>query len=365
MKRYIYILIAFTLLITALMVVTDIDISTDAAVYSGISADGGKNYEIPIAKADDGAQVSETEPEPERKDGNIVFSFVGDVMLASYRGEYNWNTFNYWADEKPAGYFFSGVYDIFASDDYTVANLENVFTDRDLPELGKGYDGAYWYKSASKNAGILTAGSIEIVSLANNHMYDYGEEGKSDTISAAEAAGIEWGDNDRAVIIEKYGVKIALLCVTVTSNGNFSKAYELMESLPDDIDYRIVYFHGGIERVHTPPDGIVEGARAIADMGVNLIIGHHPHVLQPAEQYNGVKIVYSLGNFLFGAGRGENRTAIYRLTLNVSDGVIMDASDEIIPCYCYDERWQPAVIEDEEKRSAVLSFMRGERETPF
>nr|MBQ4320198.1 CapA family protein [Clostridia bacterium] len=74
----------------------------------------------------------------------MTFSFVGDCMLASMLGQMSFNSFNLFASETPKEYFFSQVQSVFASDDYTVANCENVFTDRNLYAARKNYSPAYW-----------------------------------------------------------------------------------------------------------------------------------------------------------------------------------------------------------------------------
>ncbi len=295
----------------------------------------------------------------------ITLSFVGDCMLASYKGEYNWNTFNYRADYEDPSYFFAGVSDIFKNDDFTIANCENVFTDNDLAAIDKGYDGAFWYKSKSANASIFKVGGIDIISLANNHTYDYGEQGKKDTVAAAEAAGLLWGDDSNPIILEKYGFKIALMCVNIMNSRNIDRLISTLSELKKSTNFMIVYFHGGTERVYIPPDNIVETAHRMVDAGAGLVIGHHPHVLQPIEKYKGVNIVYSLGNFLFGAGRGENRTIIYQYSFIVADGLLLDTAENIIPCYCFVERWQPAVIEDAEIKKRVMDFLSGKAENPL
>jgi poly-gamma-glutamate synthesis protein (capsule biosynthesis protein) len=295
----------------------------------------------------------------------VTLSFVGDCMLASYRGEYNWNTFNYRADNEDPSYFFHGVSDIFNNDDFTVANCENVFTDNDLAETDKGYDGAYWYKSRSANASIFKAGGVDIISLANNHIYDYGEQGKTDTIAAADAVSLIWGDDDNPVILEKYGYKIALMCVTFMSSENIDRTVAALSEIQMTTDFQIIYFHGGTERVYDPSVNIINAAHRLADAGADLIIGHHPHVLQPIERYNGVNIVYSLGNFIFGAGRGENRTIIYQYIFNITGGRLLDTMENIIPCYCFAERWQPSVIYDQKIKKRVTDFLAGNAESPL
>ena len=97
-----------------------------------------------------------------------------------------------------------------------------------------------------------------------------------------------------------------------------------------------------------------------------MVIGGHPHVLQPMEEYNGAQIVHSLGNFMFGGQRyPENRTIIYQKILTVKGGELLSEDYEIIPCYCFGEDWQPAIIEDEGEYNGVISYMHGEAATPF
>lgn len=188
---------------------------------------------------------------------------------------------------------------------------------------------------------------------------------KKDTVSAAEAAGLLWGDDSNPIILEKYGYKIALMCVNLMNSRNIDRLISNLSELKKSTDFLIVYFHGGTERIYIPPDYITETAHRMVDAGAGLVIGHHPHVLQPIEKYKGVNIIYSLGNFLFGAGRGENRTIIYQYNFIVADGILLDTSENIIPCYCFVERWQPAVIEDAETKKRVMDFLLGKTENPL
>ena len=102
------------------------------------------------------------------------------------------------------------------------------------------------------------------------------------------------------------------------------------------------------------------------DGGIDLVIGGHPHVLQPVEVYKGKTIVHSLGNFVFGGSRSEeNRTMIYRTTLTVLEGEVTDIAEEIIPCYVYTDMYKPGIIENEAEIEAVMAFLRGEAESPM
>ncbi|MFA6948572.1 MAG: CapA family protein [Eubacteriales bacterium] len=294
------------------------------------------------------------------EDDSITLSFVGDCMLASEYYAPGWNSFAEFARSREPEYFFSRVSDMFLADDFTIANCENVFTERALPPCEKDYTPAYWYKSDTVNAGIFASGGVDIVSCANNHTLDFGADGMSDTAAALENAGILWGDTSHPLMLEKNGTRIALYCTTISNGGYIKHIADWYDSVKDESEFQIVFFHGGIEMTYAPSAAIQTACRSIADMGVDVIIGHHPHVLQPMEHYNGAVIVYSLGNFLFGGGRPENRTVIMQLSL-YPDG---ESAVELLPAYCYGEDWQPCLITDEGERAAVLDFMNGLREAP-
>ena len=99
-----------------------------------------------------------------------------------------------------------------------------------------------------------------------------------------------------------------------------------------------------------------------------MVIGGHPHVLQPIEIYHDVPIVYSVGNFLFGGNQQpENRTIIFQASFEVKPGKT-SVSYTIIPCYVYTgntNNWQPDRIVNETKKNKVLDFMNGRRELPY
>ena len=105
------------------------------------------------------------------------------------------------------------------------------------------------------------------------------------------------------------------------------------------------------------------------DAGADLVIGGHPHKLQPKETYKGVDILYSLGNFCYGASlRPENACVLYRLTLTVEDGVLTAKEGTLIPCYVYTgsrNNFQPMVMADSPEKQAVLDFMNGRRKSPI
>ena len=313
--------------------------------------------------------------EPEKINTEIEMSFVGDCMLASMKGKMDEGCFNWYADNYPTTYFFDKVRYIFEDDDFTVANCENVFTDRDIPERDKPWTPAFWFKSKAKNAKIFADNSIEAVTVANNHTLDYGEEGAEDTKKALDDAGVMWGENDEILYLEKDGFTVAVVCVSLCGTRGGGGSYDAaLETVPylktaeENSDFQVMYFHGGVEGSYEVPAWEKDACHMFVDEGADLVIGSHPHYLQPREEYNGVEIVYSLGNFCFGGNnQPKNRTIIYQYTIKVEDDRITAEESNMIPCYVYTgnvNNWQPAVIEDQDKIDRVLSFMDGERENP-
>lgn len=315
----------------------------------------------------DSCGETETEASVLPTTSSMIFDFVGDVMLASENGYDGFWSFNQFAYETDPAYYFAGMQELFASDDYTVANCENVFTDRPLEPAPKEGERAYWYRSGTENAVIYSAGSIEIVSLANNHALDYGMEGRNDTADALRAEGMTVLTEQRSTILEKDGVRVGLLCVSMYSEYYLTPILEWLAEVSETTDFQIVYYHGGTERVHEPEAWRIRASHALVDAGADLVLGNHPHVLQPVETYRGVPIIYSLGNFLFGGAHTcENRTMVYRLTLDLTDGKITGSHGTCIPCYCYGELWQPIPIPKNDKAyEPVMAFLRGEAELPY
>lgn len=313
--------------------------------------------------------IEEWQLEPETFD--IVVTMTGDVMLASFKDQTKSGNFNDYVNNNDPSYFLQNVKYIFENDDLTIVNLENVLTDNNLKEVAKNHNPAYWYKSKTSNTDILTCSSVEAVSLANNHTGDYGSQGSQDTIEAVEKAGLLYGTNDKTIYYEKNGYVIAIICHGLWYEGQADAIINRLKDAETQSDFQIVFYHGGTERVYSPEEWRVRASRKLVDNGADLVIGNHPHVLQPREVYNGVDIIYSMGNFCFGGDlTPENRTIIYqfKLTVNTEDKVLENKTSEIIPCYVFTGKinnFAPAVIEDEEIRQHVLEYMEGKVKRPF
>ena len=299
----------------------------------------------------------------------IILSFTGDMLLASLHGKRAAGNFLDYAAKEDPSYFLQNVRPIFEADDFTVVNLENVLTDRPLTPVEKKTDPAFWFRAPTSNTAILTSSGVEAVSLANNHTGDYGSKGASDTVRAVAGAGLEYGNNNRTFYLEKNGYRIAVICHGLWTEGQAGAIIQRIKAAEADSDVQIVCYHGGAEGVHTPEAWRVQASRRLADNGADLVLGNHPHVLQPREVYQGTEIVYSLGNFCFGGSRNpKNRTIIYQLILCIEDGKLVDTASEMIPCYVYTgsvNNYCPAPITDEEQCRRVLDFMNGKAKLPY
>ncbi|MBQ6847884.1 MAG: CapA family protein [Clostridia bacterium] len=315
--------------------------------------------------------IPEAEPEPVPQNFNITMTFLGDMILANQRDIKPDGRFEEFFSKNPPEYFLSKVNHILSADDFTIANLENVMSDKQLTPVEKNYSPAFWFKSKTANLNVLTKGSVEAVLLTNNHIMDYGYEGYKDTVDAVSNAGLKYGTDNNIIELEKNGFKIAVICTGLWGEYNVTNTLRRLETAKADSDFQVVFFHGGTEKLHTPEEEKVNAARKFVDNGADLVVGGHPHVLQPREIYNGVEIVYSVGNFCYGgAFRPENRTIIYQYTLTVNpDGLtVQNKASNIIPCYVYTRsinNYQPAIIEDAAHKQQVLDFMNGKIDSPI
>lgn len=337
-----------------------------AGVPAGAAeAEGPPAPEEAFLKAEAGTPEAPEVPE----NFTIKLTFAGDCLLSTYMGQMYKGSFSWYAANKEPSYFLEKVADVFREDDFTIVNLETVLTDRKLKEVEKASTPAYWFRGPTSNAAILSGSGVEAVSLANNHTGDYGAAGRKDTAAAVEAAGLLYGANDKTFFLEKNGFKIAVICHGLWNEGQASQIISRLKKASELSDYQIVFFHGGREGVHSPEAWKVRACRKLADAGADLVIGAHPHVLQPAEVYKGVHIVYSLGNFCYGGSRKpENRTLIYQMTLTINDGTAAVQEPSFIPCYVYTgstNNWQPAPLTDEAAKQKVLDFMAWQRSLPY
>lgn len=268
---------------------------------------------------------------------NITISVIGDVIL----GQDNrfGNLDKYYKRYGP-DYFFAGVKNILIKDTLTIANFEGTLTNRtQLVDKSHQGDRAFWFRGDPAYTAILQKGSVEAVNLANNHSMDYFQAGFDDTVSLLKKAGIACFGEDQTAVAGKVGLIGANVLGPVEQGvdpaalKNTLKAQ--IKTLKQQVPIVIVYFHWGKENDTTVDQIQKDLARFAVDQGADLVVGSHPHVLQPAEQYKGKTIVYSLGNFVFG---GNTRlpyrdTAIFQQTFRLVNGRLAAIEEgKLIPC---------------------------------
>lgn len=302
-------------------------------------------------------QKPEKQETPEVQETTITISAAGDCTLGTDEGFNYKRSFKgkYDAVQDPA-YFFQNVQPVFAQDDLTIVNMEGTLTEETTREPKQ-----FAFKGDAEYAKILTAGAVETANLANNHSFDYGKKSYEDTITAIEAEGISSFGYERTAVMDIKGVKVGLAGVY-----ELAEHIDCKQDLLDNIaslkeqgaQIIIVSFHWGQEKENVPNDVQVELAHTAIDNGADLVLGHHPHVLQGIEEYKGKNIVYSLGNFCFGGNSAPSDmdTMIFQQTFTVKDGKLQeDNVTNILPCKissAYEEgynNYQPILAEGEQK----------------
>lgn len=250
-------------------------------------------------------------------EGETEVLLAGDICIQDYIG-------GYYDKDGIAGIVSAELQEKMKAADIMMANQEFAFSERGVPMEDKQYT----FRIAPKYTAILTDMGIDIVTLANNHALDYGQEALLDSFEALEEVGIRYvgaGENlERArklEIIEVNGMKIGFLAASrvipvhswnagKNSPGMFTTydpaaLLEEIEKGKEKCDALIVYVHWGEERVEYPQEYQKTMARQYIDAGADAVIGSHPHVMQGIEYYRGRLIAYSLGNYIFSARTGQ------------------------------------------------------------
>lgn len=229
---------------------------------------------------------------------------------------------------------FDGIQTILDSCALHISNLECPVTVSEKPIVKTGP----CLKVGQSNMALLKRAKIDIACLANNHIFDYGEDGVRDTISfckenAIDTIGIVNSPENRPhwIIKEVGNKKLAFVnyCeheFSVRKDGLLgAKGFDPMDAfaeislLKKDADYVIVIYHGGNEYYNLPGPHQKKEFRFLADLGADFVIGHHSHVVSGYELYKGKLLVYGLGNFFFpyeGEGPEWNIGLVLKLSLN-------------------------------------------------
>jgi len=266
---------------------------------------------------------------------SVTVSAAGDATLGTHQEQDYWNSFRQAYDQaEDESYFFANVYDIFSIDDMTIVNLEGPLTLAEEAREGQVYS----IKGDPEYVNILTAGGVEAVSMGNNHRLDYKQQGSDDTVRALEEAGIVYAYEQNVGMYETKGIRIGIVSVNEVSQGCLVEETlqkGIAQLREEGADLVFACCHWGIEREYYPEDYQKSLGRKCIDWGADLVIGHHPHVIQGIEEYQGKYIIYSLGNFCFGANRNppDKDSMIFQQTFTFVDGVKQEDQDiRVIPC---------------------------------
>ena len=249
------------------------------------------------------------------KNDSLQLLLVGDCMLGRLVNEV--------LENAPPEYPWGNTLPILHSADWRLCNLECVISDRGTP--WSAYPKAFHFRSAAKNIAVLAAARMNAVSLANNHVLDYGYDALIEMLGILDQAGIvhsgaglNYGEASRLATSEVSGRKLGLLAFTdnepdweatadrpgvfyVPTDLTDSRATKLLEIIRESrevVDLLIVSAHWGSNWGYRPPHEHIIFAHALIEAGADIIFGHSSHVFRGIEFYKGRPILYGAGDFV-------------------------------------------------------------------
>lgn len=256
-----------------------------------------------------------------RKEASVAF--VGDLMFDRFvRGK---------AEEYGSMHTLEGVAELLLAADFAAGNLEGPVTGSASVSRGTavGDLSNMRFTFPTTTPALLRAHNFRLVSIGNNHMLDFGREGAEETKRRLTDAGIAFvGDPLREapdiVVKEAGGLRLAFVGYNEFFGQTVEDVQEAIRAAREHHapDFVVVLAHWGEEYLPDAPDRVKEAARSFVDAGVDLVIGSHPHVIQPSEDYHGGRIYYSLGNFVFDQyWKPEVRCGLAVIARFTADGV--------------------------------------------
>ena len=262
---------------------------------------------------------------------SMTFTFAGDCTLGCHT-EHNRAGYGFLMTVgEDFDYPFANVKQWFENDDFTMVNLEGVLGDKGHP-AGKRYA----FRGYGSYTNILTRNSVEAVSLANNHAYDYGQTGYDETKRLLEEAGVPYVEQNAGTLVTlENGVTVGIYGTVYNSIDEEAMPEGIKALRQQGADIVIYAPHWGTEHSFDATAQQKELGRIAIDAGADIVYGCHPHVLQPIEAYNGGVILYSLGNFAFGGNiyPSDYDTAIVQQEVILeADGTVTLGSRTLIPC---------------------------------
>lgn len=301
-----------------------------------VQEEGGKTQTEGQTQSGETEQ-KEQRPQPEEMDetekpengeepkGDTTILFAGDVLFA--------NAFQ-------AGYDGNGIAGVISDEllaEIQAADIFMVNNEFPFSERGEAMpDKQYTFRCSPSYVKALTEMGVDVVSLANNHVLDYGKAALSDTFSALDQEGILYGGAgetkeraEQVQIIEVNGRKYGFLAVSrVVPTGDWkvensapgvfscyddTRLVEVVEQAAQECDFLAVYPHWGVEYAAYPEDYQTKIAENCLAAGADVVVGSHTHCLQGAAYLGDKPVFYSLGNFVF--GQTIDRSAILKITV--------------------------------------------------
>ena len=298
----------------------------------------------------------------------VTLLFAGDILMDDHYAVMS--TFHNRGNDINQA-FDQGLLEQMRNADIFMINNEFTFTSRGTPTVNKKFT----FRANPGNVSMYEEMGVDIVSVANNHIYDYGEISLLDTLDTLEQAEIPYvgaGRNLQEAMTPVYyianGMKIAFVSATQIERNSVPDTKEatqdsagvlrcmnpenlllVIEEAKKNSDYVILYIHWGTESQEAIDWLQEQQAPIYAQAGVDLIIGDHPHCLQKMDSVEGVPVIYSLGNFWFNS-RTQN-SCVVKVALRAGE---ME-SFQFIPCRQSDCR--TALLTGQEK-TEVLDYMR-------
>ena len=299
--------------------------------------------------------------------GSAKIAFAGDTTQSDVFAEAtSWRSMEY-----P----FEDVNDIFSGADISFVNLETCVSDRGESEKKEGFG----FQTPPGYLQVYTEAGIDIVSVANNHVRDYGMEALDDTFTNLESYGLAYigagrnlSEAEKLVIYEVNGLKIGFTGLNMINMNptwyakddragincvDFAACEEYLDLISEydkQCDLLFVSVHWGIEYTNEITDEQQEFGHLLCDRGADIILGHHSHTLQPVEHYNNSMIFYSLGNFLFYKMDDDSgMTAIFEIEVD-KDGFVSGKLSPVFITNCK----STLLEEDDEMYSEIIELCR-------
>ncbi len=234
---------------------------------------------------------------------------IWDTELKKHNGDYQ--------------FAMKNIRDVLLTDDLTIVNFEGTLTESTyIPSSKKNNE--FLFSAPPEYVSMLTENGVEAVSLENNHVLDHGQDAYIETQTHLSNAGVVWSGDGQLGVIEVKGIQIAMLSYLCIDRYD-----QLWNTVPAEIAAAkemyplvIVSFHWGTELKYYPTNNQIKMGRLAVDSGADLVLGHHSHRIQPIEQYKGVYICYSLGNFCFaGNSKPSDMTSyLFQTRFRVREG---------------------------------------------